>query len=168
MNPVTLAATKDHDTFLASPFPHTHCAICRCHDDAGRAHLTSDSTAALHRRCVPQYVDLRSRLVHVARHGLRDGHYYSITLKTAFDGVIVPDASRAKHPTDITFVLQHQFERLVVTQDRFSVNLWFKGIKSRVTVPFNAITYFVDPSVNDEREFEVDMQLRTCNKPQAG
>jgi hypothetical protein len=116
----------------------------------------------------PHYVDLRSRLVYIARYGLRGGHYYSITLKTAFDGVIVPDASRAKHPTDITFVLQHQFERLVVTQDRFSVNLWFKGIKSRVTVPFNAITYFVDPSVNDEREFEVDMQLRTCNKPQAG
>jgi hypothetical protein len=115
-----------------------------------------------------QYAEVRFTLADVARRGLRGRHYYEITFKTAFDGVIVPDAQRAKYPEDMTFVLQHQFERLNVTADRFSVNLWFKGIKSRVTVPFNAVTYFVDPSVNDRREFDVGTPARACDRPQSG
>jgi hypothetical protein len=112
-----------------------------------------------------QYAEVRSTLADVARRGLRGRHYYEITFRTSFDGVIVPDAQRAKYPEDMTFVLQHQFERLNVTADRFSVDLWFKGIKSRVTVPFNAVTYFVDPSVNNRREFDPGTNARTCDKP---
>lgn len=112
-----------------------------------------------------QYAEVRSTLADVARRGLRGRHYYEITFKTAFDGVIVPDAQRARYPEDMTFVLQHQFERLNVTADRFSVDLWFKGIKSRVTVPFNAVTYFVDPSVNKRHTFDPGTNARVCDKP---
>ncbi|MGM4891729.1 ClpXP protease specificity-enhancing factor SspB [Tardiphaga sp. 839_C3_N1_4] len=127
------------------------------------------SHAAAQRPCttdpLAQYAEVRSTLADVARRGLRGRHYYEITFRTSFDGVIVPDAQRARYPEDMTFVLQHQFERLNVTADRFSVDLWFKGIKSRVTVPFNAITYFVDPSVNDRRTFAPGMNAHVCDKP---
>ncbi|WNV10320.1 ClpXP protease specificity-enhancing factor SspB [Tardiphaga sp. 709] len=112
-----------------------------------------------------QYAEVRSTLADVARRGLRGRHYYEITFRTSFNGVIVPDAQRAQYPEDMTFVLQHQFERLNVTADRFSVNLWFKGIMSRVTVPFNAVTYFVDPSVNKRRTFDPGTNARVCDKP---
>jgi hypothetical protein len=44
-------------------------------------------------------------------------------------------------------ILQHKFENLVVNQQGFDVTLWFGGNPERITVPFDAIKAFYDPSV---------------------
>ncbi|MEH2477214.1 hypothetical protein V1282_000571 [Nitrobacteraceae bacterium AZCC 2146] len=59
-------------------------------------------------------------------------------------------------------ILQYQFEHLVVSDDRFDVVLWFKGLKKRVVVPFNAITHFIDPSVNFRLEFDPASPEQWC------
>jgi hypothetical protein len=41
-------------------------------------------------------------------------------------------------------VLQHQFGRLNVKDDRFDVVLWFKRKPERLSVPFDAIKAFWD------------------------
>lgn len=95
-----------------------------------------------------QRQDMRDRLAHVSRRGLEGDHHYSIAFKTKAKGVGLPAALVAQYPDDMHIILQHQFEALKVFPDRFDVTLWFKGKKTRVTVPFDAVTSFVDPSVD--------------------
>jgi len=99
-----------------------------------------------------QRQDMRDRLAHVSRRGLEGDHHYSIAFKTKAKGVGLPAALVAQYPDDMHIILQHQFEALKVSADRFDVTLWFKGKKTRVTVPFDAVTSFVDPSVDFRAE----------------
>ena len=47
----------------------------------------------------------------------------------------------------MSIILQHEFWDLVVTQDAFEVSLNFSRKPERLTVPFDSITGFTDPSV---------------------
>ncbi len=47
----------------------------------------------------------------------------------------------------MSIILQHEFWDLVVTQDGFEVSLNFSRKPERLTVPFDSITGFTDPSV---------------------
>jgi hypothetical protein len=96
--------------------------------------------------------DMRERLAYVSRRGLEGDHHYFITFKTAATGVVLPAALLAQYPDEMNIVLQYQFERLRVTAEQFEVVLWFKGAKTRVVVPFDAVTIFIDPSV----QFRID------------
>ncbi|MGE0410348.1 MAG: SspB family protein [Amphiplicatus sp.] len=73
-------------------------------------------------------------------------HFYIEFLTTAY-GVEMPDYLRGDYPEKMTIVLQHQFDNLTVDEDGFAVSLWFKGRQARLSVPFEAITSFADPSV---------------------
>lgn len=95
-----------------------------------------------------QRQDMRERLAYVSRRGLEGDHHYSITFKTTATGVVLPSTLVAQYPQKMSIILQHQFERLKVEADQFEVTLWFKGVKTRVVVPFDAITIFADPSAS--------------------
>jgi hypothetical protein len=105
---------------------------------------------------------VRELLSDVAKRGLRGKHYYSITFQTAANGVQLPPQVAARFPDQTTIILQYQFERLNVGPDRFEVVLWFGGKRSKVTVPFNAITLLVDPSVNARIEFDPASRGTSC------
>jgi hypothetical protein len=62
---------------------------------------------------------------------------------------------RAQYPEEMTIVLQHQFWDLIVGETSFEVGLSFGGIPERLTVPFDALKGFFDPSVQFGLEFEV-------------
>ncbi|MEQ8935259.1 MAG: ClpXP protease specificity-enhancing factor SspB [Amphiplicatus sp.] len=74
-------------------------------------------------------------------------HHFYIEFATQAPGVIIPDELIETYPERMTIVVQHQFENLVVRDDEFALTLWFKGIESRLTIPFEAVTSFADPSV---------------------
>ena len=112
-----------------------------------------------------QRQDMRERLAYVSRRGLEGDHHYSIAFKTQSKGVGLPAALLAQYPDDMHIILQHQFEALKVFPDRFDVTLWFKGKKTRVTVPFNAVTLFVDPSVNFRIEPDAAFRGNACDAP---
>jgi hypothetical protein len=80
--------------------------------------------------------------------GLPGDHHFYITFKTRGDGVEVPSYLRAEHPDEMTIVLQHQFDNLIVESDSFSVALRFNGTLEQLFVPYAAVTSFADPSVN--------------------
>ncbi len=86
-------------------------------------------------------------LADVATDGIQGDSHYFITFQTNRPDVIIPDFVRAKYPTEMSIVLQHQFENLTVDPDAFNVELSFGGRPSTLTVPFTAITQFVDPAV---------------------
>ena len=87
-------------------------------------------------------------LTFAKENGLPGDHHFYITFKTGSIGVAVPTYIRTEHPDEMTIVIQHQFEDLIVTDKSFSVTLRFKGKPEQLIIPFSAITSFADPSVN--------------------
>lgn len=90
---------------------------------------------------------VRRVLADTARSGLPGEHHFNIAFKTQAAGVIVPPAIRSRFPDEMSIVLQHEFWDLTVGQDSFEVSLNFSRRPERLTVPFDAITGFTDPSV---------------------
>jgi hypothetical protein len=90
---------------------------------------------------------VRKVLADTARAGLPGDHHFNIAFKTGAPGVVVPPAIKSRFPDEMSIILQHEFWDLVVTPEAFEVNLNFSRKPERLTVPFDAITGFTDPSV---------------------
>lgn len=96
---------------------------------------------------------VRRALARVAASGLPGNHHLYLSFRAHHPGVRVPDHLREKYPDEITIVLQHQFWRLSVAEDGFEVTLSFNGVHEPLSVPFAALTGFVDPSVRFGLQF---------------
>ena len=81
----------------------------------------------------------------VVTNGMPSGHSFYISFNTQAQGVHLSDKQKKHYPEEITIVLQHQFEHLTVTKEKFSVTLHFDGIAEEIIVPFSALTSFADP-----------------------
>jgi hypothetical protein len=97
---------------------------------------------------------VRSVLKATERNGLPGEHHFYISFDTRAPGVVISRRLKEKYQQEMTIVLQHRFWGLVVTDERFEVNLTFDGIPERLVVPFQAIRVFVDPSVRYGLQFE--------------
>ena len=97
---------------------------------------------------------VRSVLTDTAKKGLPGDHHFYISFDTKADGVHMSDRLRAQYPDEMTIILQHQFWDLKVSEDEFEVGLSFGGVPERLTVPFEAINGFFDPSVQFGLQFE--------------
>jgi hypothetical protein len=97
---------------------------------------------------------VRSVLTDTARKGLPGDHHFYISFDTKADGVHMSDRLRAQYPDEMTIILQHQFWDLKVSEDAFEVGLSFGGIPERLSVPFDAVNGFFDPSVQFGLQFE--------------
>jgi len=53
----------------------------------------------------------------------------------------------------MTIVIQHQYADLQVSEDHFSITLFFGGKPSPMIIPFQAVTSFNDPSVGFGLQF---------------
>jgi hypothetical protein len=93
-------------------------------------------------------------LADVARHGLPGEHHFFITFDTAAPGVEMADWLRARYPEEMTIVIQHWFEDLDVRPDGFSITLNFGDRPEPLSLPYDAILTFVDPSVEFGLRFE--------------
>ncbi len=96
---------------------------------------------------------VRDVLTKTAVKGLPGQHHFYISFKTGFPGVDLPDYLKQQYPEEITIVLQYEYWDLEVEASRFFVTLCFNDIHERLTVPFNAIVSFVDPSVKFGLQF---------------
>jgi uncharacterized protein len=90
---------------------------------------------------------VRKVLSDASRNGLIGEHNFNIAFKTQAPGVVVPPAVKQRFPDEMSIILQHEFWDLVVSPDAFEVSLNFSRKPERLTVPFDAITGFTDPSV---------------------
>lgn len=97
---------------------------------------------------------VREALARTAASGLPGTHHFYITFQTKHPAAKVPDSLKSQYPDDMTIVLEHQFWDLDVEEDRFSVTLSFQSKPERLTVPFEAITAFTDPSVKFGLQFQ--------------
>jgi hypothetical protein len=97
---------------------------------------------------------VRNVLADAAKKGLPGEHHFYISFDTRADGVRISERLRTQYPEDMTIILQHQFWDLKVADDEFEVGLSFGGIPEKLTVPFEAINAFFDPSVQFGLQFE--------------
>jgi hypothetical protein len=97
---------------------------------------------------------VHSVLTDTAKKGLPGDHHFYISFDTHADGVRMSDRLRAQSPAEMTIILQHQFWDLKVGEEEFEVGLSFGGVPEKLTVPFEAINGFFDPSVQFGLQFE--------------
>ena len=90
----------------------------------------------------------------VARDGLPGDHHFFITFDTAAEGVEIADWLHDRYPEEMTIVIQHWYDALLVDDDGFSIVLNFGDTPEPLRIPFDAIRTFVDPSVEFGLRFE--------------
>ncbi len=82
------------------------------------------------------------------------GHYFNISYDTTHMGVKLSPLLKSKYPETITIILQHEYRDLQSTKDGISVTVYFDAKPDTIFIPYDAITYFGDPS----RSFVVDFK----------
>ena len=97
---------------------------------------------------------VRNVLSDAAKKGLPGDHHFYIAFNTCADGVRMSDRLRTQYPEEMTIILQHQFWDLAVNEHGFEVGLSFGGIPEKLSIPFEAINGFFDPSVQFGLQFE--------------
>ena len=101
---------------------------------------------------------IQTVLKNVAANGLPGAHHFFITFDTTVEGVEMASWLRARYPAEMTIVVQHWFENLIVTDDGFSITLNFGNNPEPMVIPFDAVRTFVDPSVEFGLRFETQEQ----------
>lgn len=89
---------------------------------------------------------------------LPGAHHFYITFKTGAPGVSIPPHLRERFPDEMTIVLQNKFWDLEVLPHSFSVSLTFNQVPAKLTIPFAAITAFVDPAVDFGLQFQAAVE----------
>src|ERR1700679_2358511 len=97
---------------------------------------------------------VRDALRRAENQGLIGAHHFRLTFKTHFPGVEIPDFLLEQYPDEMMIILQHQFWGLKVKDDQFEVTLSFRKVPATLTVPFAALTAFVDPGVQFGLQFK--------------
>ena len=100
---------------------------------------------------------IRSVLEDVSRNGLPGNHHFFISFDTRHPDVRIADWLSQRYPADMTVVMQHWFNNLEVGEDGFAVTLNFGDSPEPLYIPFDAISTFVDPSVEFGLKFETQL-----------
>ena len=97
---------------------------------------------------------IRDVLDDVAANGLPGEHHFFITLDTTRPGVQMADWLRERYPEEITIVIQNWFDDLAVDTEGFAITLNFGDRPEPLYIPYDAISTFVDPSVEFGLRFD--------------
>lgn len=111
---------------------------------------------------------VREVLRYVEVNGLPGSNHFYVTFRTDRSDVVIPNELRETHPEEITVVLQHQFWDLKVFEDYFEVTLSFQDRYEKISVPFNALISFLDPSANFGLQFIPEVTPEDKKLPTTG
>lgn len=106
---------------------------------------------------------LTDTLKQVSEHGLRGNHNLYISFLTTHPGVTIAEYLHDKYPREMTIILQHQFWDLDVSEEGFDVTLSFNNVPERLSIPFEALTGFTDPSVQFGLQFKLEGESATVD-----
>ncbi len=93
-------------------------------------------------------------LLNVQESGLPGSHHFFVTFDTNHPDVALAQWLHDRYPGDMTVVIQHWFDKLVVNPEGFAITLSFGDQPEPMYIPFDAIRTFVDPSVEFGLRFE--------------
>ena len=101
---------------------------------------------------------IQSVLSDVAENGLPGAHHFFITFDTTHPDVAIADWLHSRYPSEMTVVIQHWFDDLIVTDEGFSITLNFGNQPEPLVIPFDSLRTFVDPSVEVGLRFETSSE----------
>ena len=93
-------------------------------------------------------------LKEIEKKGLEGQNHLYITFATNNSKTRVPDWLLKKYPNEMTIVIQHEYYHLSVKKNNFRIGLSFNNIKTDLTISFESIISFVDPSSNFGLNYE--------------
>lgn len=93
-------------------------------------------------------------LTDVEANGLPGQHHFFITFNTRHPDVEIADWLMDDYPDEMTVVMQNWFDNLDVRDEGFAVTLNFGEKPESLYIPYDAISTFVDPSVEFGLRFE--------------
>jgi hypothetical protein len=74
-------------------------------------------------------------------------HSIWLRFSTNFPGVVLTDALKKQYSAEMQIVLQHQFDDLVAGNESFDIVLFFSGVRTKLTIPYEAVIELLMPSV---------------------
>ena len=95
--------------------------------------------------------------------GLFGNSHFFISFNGDFPEVTVPSELKSDDNSEIKIIIQHQFWDLITTENHFEVTLSFNGKKKKISIPYDAITSFTDPSVGFGLQFKTHVSDSTLN-----
>lgn len=104
-------------------------------------------------------------LIRVRKDGLPGAHHFFITFDTMHPDVEIADWLSDRYPGEMTVVIQHWFDNLVVTDEGFTITLNFGDNPETLYIPYDAIKTFVDPSVEFGLRFETQEDTDDAPEP---
>jgi hypothetical protein len=150
---LSLPGSRNHGSSDRSPLAST-AARARLYDmakeDASQDLMGYD---AMHQDAMRELMRM-ALLQAAAPGGLPGEHHFYVSFLTGAPGVTIPPDLSARYPEEMTIVLQNQFWDLNPGEDGFSVTLQFGGMPKGLTIPYTAVTRFMDPSV----QFAIQME----------
>jgi hypothetical protein len=93
-------------------------------------------------------------LIGIAKDGLPGDHHFFVTFDTMHPDVEIADWLSDRYPGEMTVVIQHWFDNLLITDEGFTITLNFGDNPETLYIPYDAIKTFVDPSVEFGLRFE--------------
>ena len=97
---------------------------------------------------------IKKVLLDVSLKGLPGNHHFYISFITSFTGVKIAEWMIKDYPNKMTIVIQNWYENLNIDDKCFSIVLNFKNKPEKLTIPFDSIISFSDPSVNFSLQFD--------------
>ena len=104
---------------------------------------------------------VRDILKKISKDGLPKNHHFLITFFSHSKGVIIPGWMKEKYPDKMTIIIRNWFENLNVTDKKFEISLNFNNNVERLTIPFNSLELFADPSVDFAISFNQVNSIQT-------
>ncbi len=102
-----------------------------------------------------------------AEGGLPGAHHFYIAFRTRYPGVEMPKHLLERYPEEMTIVIQHRYWDLTITDERFTIGLSFNQVPAKLSIPFAAVTGFVDPAVNFALQFQPSTEVAVEPEPEA-
>ena len=87
-------------------------------------------------------------LIDIKGNGLSNNNHLYITFLTSHTNVKLPKWIKDTYPEEMTIVIQYEYYNLEIKEKKFCITLSFNNIKTNLTIDYNAIISFADPSAN--------------------
>jgi len=103
-------------------------------------------------------------LKEVEKNGLDGNNHLYITFATNNPNTLVPKWLLQKYPFEMTIVIEHEYYHLTVNNNDFNIGLSFNNKKSDLTISFDSIISFADPSANFGLNYQFNKLVNNKDK----
>ena len=96
--------------------------------------------------------------------GLDGKNHLYVTFATNNSKTSVPDWLLQKYPNEMTIVIQHEYYNLSINKTDFKIGLSFNNRKCDLTISFDSVISFADPSSNFGLNYQFNKTIVDENK----